>query len=277
MDIFSNLMAIGECLLDTRRTSALQRAIKMVVKQGDTVMDVGTGSAILAMFAAKAGAKKIYAIEITPEIAEFARTNVRANNLTDKVEVITSDIKRFNFPHNIDVLIMELMDTWMVAEQQAVALNTLRDRGIISSETKLIPYRYQSLIGLAEYDFNFYDLSMPFVIQARNFAADKHIQKYLSKVVIFNDIDLRKKIETDIDLFANVTVGVSGTLNALVLKAKINLTPTQTLMGTTDLNMPVIVPIDPIGVKSGQVVSVHVKYAMGEGFDKFKATAKLIV
>src|SRR3990167_1146571 len=119
MDIFSNLMAIGECLLDTRRTIALKNAIESVVKPGDIVMDVGTGSGILAMFAAGVGAKKVYAVEITPDIAEFARTNVRVNNLSDTVEVITADIKNFNFPRNADVLVMELMDTWLVAEQQA--------------------------------------------------------------------------------------------------------------------------------------------------------------
>ena len=49
MDVFSNLMVMGECLLDARRTQAFQNAIHHVVKADDIVMDVGTGSGIMAM------------------------------------------------------------------------------------------------------------------------------------------------------------------------------------------------------------------------------------
>jgi predicted RNA methylase len=44
MDVFSNLMVIGECLLDVRRTQAFIRAINQIVKPGDIALDVGTGS-----------------------------------------------------------------------------------------------------------------------------------------------------------------------------------------------------------------------------------------
>lgn len=275
MDIFSNLMVIGECLLDTRRTMALKRAIEASVKPGDMVMDVGTGSGILAMFAARAGAKRVYGVEITPEIAEFARENIRANGLSDTVEIVMADIKDFNFPQDINLITMELMDTWLVSEQQAVALNKLRQKGVITSKTKLIPYRYVCLVELVNYDFNFYGLKMPFVIQARNFAVNSHVKKKLSRTKVFKDIELRKRIETEVEESQLIEIAAAGELNALVLKAKIYLTPGQTLLGTTDSNMPVIVPVGPVRVKSGDKVSVKVKYSMAEGFDKFRVSVKL--
>lgn len=48
--------------------------------QGKVVLDVGTGSGILAIFAAKAGAKKVYAVEAT-SMAVNARKLVKANKV----------------------------------------------------------------------------------------------------------------------------------------------------------------------------------------------------
>lgn len=44
------------------------------------VLDVGTGSGVLALFAAKAGARKVYAVEAT-DMAKHARTVVEANGV----------------------------------------------------------------------------------------------------------------------------------------------------------------------------------------------------
>jgi ribosomal protein L11 methylase PrmA len=47
--------------------------------KGKVVLDVGCGSGILALFAAQAGAKKVYAIEAS-NMAYFARKLIKANN-----------------------------------------------------------------------------------------------------------------------------------------------------------------------------------------------------
>ena len=48
--------------------------------EGKVVLDVGTGSGILAVFAAKAGARKVYAVEATP-MAKFAQSLVEHNGV----------------------------------------------------------------------------------------------------------------------------------------------------------------------------------------------------
>lgn len=48
---------------DRPRTDAFAAAIREVVRPTDTVLDVGTGTGILAMLAARAGARKVYAID----------------------------------------------------------------------------------------------------------------------------------------------------------------------------------------------------------------------
>lgn len=271
MDVFSNLMIMGECLLDVRRTKSFQHAIKTVVKPGDTVLDVGTGSGILAMFAAKAGAKKVFAVDIAKDIVHFAQGNIKKNNLSDRIKVIHADAATLTTLPPIDVITMELMDTGMVGEHQAPVMNSLHKAGIIQPSTKLIPSRYQCVATLAQYDFNFYGLQMPFVIQARNFGVRQRIQKLLSKRTVFKDVDFRQPFDTHVDTVNEIEITGSGTVNAMVLESKIFMAPGMTIWGTTDLNMPVIIPLKEQAVKKGEKVRLHIEYVMAEGFEEFKA------
>lgn len=61
------------------------------------MLDVGTGSGILAIWSAQAGARKVYAVEAT-KMAEHARALVKANNLQDVVEVIEGSIEDITLP-----------------------------------------------------------------------------------------------------------------------------------------------------------------------------------
>ena len=62
-----------------------------------TVLDVGTGSGILAIWAAQAGARKVYAVEAT-KMCEHARQLVKANGLEGVVEVIEGSIEDVTLP-----------------------------------------------------------------------------------------------------------------------------------------------------------------------------------
>lgn len=62
-----------------------------------TVLDVGTGSGILAIWAAQAGAQKVYAVEAT-NMAGHARTVAVGNGVDHIVEVIEGSIEDINLP-----------------------------------------------------------------------------------------------------------------------------------------------------------------------------------
>ena len=60
----------------------------------DSVIDLGTGSGVLAILTAvKKGAKRVVGVEIDSATADMARRSVKMNKLDDKISIITGDIK----------------------------------------------------------------------------------------------------------------------------------------------------------------------------------------
>jgi ribosomal protein L11 methyltransferase len=78
-------MAFGTGLHPT--TQMCLQALEEHLKPGDTVLDLGTGSGILAIAAAKLGAGSVLALDNDPLAVRAARTNVRANGVQDLVAV----------------------------------------------------------------------------------------------------------------------------------------------------------------------------------------------
>jgi protein arginine N-methyltransferase 1 len=86
-------------LKDTVRTRAYQRAIEENPHdfKDKIVMDIGCGTGILSIFAARAGAKHVYAIE-NAEIALFAEEIIKRNGLSDKITVIKGKMEEVVLP-----------------------------------------------------------------------------------------------------------------------------------------------------------------------------------
>ncbi|MDM5156510.1 50S ribosomal protein L11 methyltransferase [Bacillus sp. DX1.1] len=68
-------------------TTMCIRALEKTVRPGDTVIDVGTGSGVLSIAAAKLGASSIQAYDLDPVAVESAQVNVRLNHTEDTVTV----------------------------------------------------------------------------------------------------------------------------------------------------------------------------------------------
>jgi SAM-dependent methyltransferase len=85
-----------------------QKAIHEVVKKGDVVADIGTGSGILAFFAIQAGARKVYALEQN-EIIEEAEELARINGLEKRIVFLKGRSDRVEIPEKVDVITSELI------------------------------------------------------------------------------------------------------------------------------------------------------------------------
>ena len=80
------------------------------IRQFQVVLDVGCGTGILSMFAAKAGAKLVYAVDACPMICHLAEELIRSNHLQEKIRVINRRIEDIaQFDEQIDIILSEWM------------------------------------------------------------------------------------------------------------------------------------------------------------------------
>lgn len=148
------------CLIDQRRTMAFRDAINQVVRRGDVVLDAGAGTGILSLFAAEAGAAKVYAVECDELLVRALRQTVAANELDSVIEVVPGDACDVDLPTNVDVVIAEMVETGLIDEAQVPVINSFHQRSVIGPTTKVVPNRYQTFIQLAAVRNEFYGYSV---------------------------------------------------------------------------------------------------------------------
>ena len=134
-------------LRDTVRNEAYRQAIAHVVKPGDVVLDVGAGTGILSIFAAAAGARKVYAAERT-EVAGVARRVVEGNGYAACIEVLQADLEDVTLPEKVDVIVSEWMGGFGVDENILAPLVMARDRWLKPGGT-IVPGRVTALLAPA--------------------------------------------------------------------------------------------------------------------------------
>ena len=104
-------------MLDDRdRTSRFIEAIESTVRDGDVVIDLGTGTGVLAMASARAGARHVYAIE-AGEIAGAAEALIKANGFADRITVVRGWSTRVTLPERADVLVSETIGAQPLGER----------------------------------------------------------------------------------------------------------------------------------------------------------------
>jgi SAM-dependent methyltransferase len=137
-DVFGGWKSQKGMLIDDGRTLAFDDAIRAAVNPGDRVVDVGTGSGILAMMAARAGADQVYALEVTA-MADWAERLAAKNGLTN-MQVVRGDAAEFDAGGPVDVVIGEFAGMWFLEEwRHYAAFVKVRDQWL-KPEGRVVPY-----------------------------------------------------------------------------------------------------------------------------------------
>jgi len=78
-----------------------------------TLLDLGTGSGILALAAARFGAKRVIAIDDDPVAIATAKENARRNEI-DNIDFQVADVQRWRFPRRIDIITANLFSELLI-------------------------------------------------------------------------------------------------------------------------------------------------------------------
>ena len=103
-------------LHDDRRTGDYLAALAAAVRPDDVVLDIGTGSGVLAVAAARAGARRVYAVEAS-DIAEVAERVFAANGVQDRVTLLSGWSRQIELPEQADLLVAEVIGNEPLEEE----------------------------------------------------------------------------------------------------------------------------------------------------------------
>jgi tetratricopeptide (TPR) repeat protein len=114
------------------RNQAYHDGLRAVVAPDKLVFEIGTGSGLLSMMAARLGAQEVYTCEAVDLIAQTAKKIVQANQCDDRVTVLSkpSDTVQIgpDIPRQADVLVHEIFSSELLGEHVLPAIEDAKRR-----------------------------------------------------------------------------------------------------------------------------------------------------
>ncbi|HEU4733001.1 MAG TPA: 50S ribosomal protein L11 methyltransferase [Kofleriaceae bacterium] len=140
-------------LNDEGRNRAFAGAIAQAGVEGGLVLDIGAGSGLLAMMAARAGARRVVSCEAVEPIARMARDIIAHNGLADRVTVVeapsTSPLVAAALDQAATHLVTEIVDCGLVGEGLLPTLRHARDH-LLTGDATIVPYAARIFYRLVE-------------------------------------------------------------------------------------------------------------------------------
>lgn len=123
-------------LNDTERNDALVVALERRVRPGSHVLDIGSGTGLLAMMAARAGAGRVTSCEANPMLAEIARHVVDAHGMSDVITILPKMSTQIRVGEDIDqpadLIVSEIVDCALIGEGLLPTIRHARTNLLIS-------------------------------------------------------------------------------------------------------------------------------------------------
>ena len=140
---------------DDERNDAYQAALERNVKEGDLVLEIGTGSGIVSMMAARAGAGKVVTCEVLPAIAMLAKDVIARNKYDDRITVVAKKSTQLkvgeDLPEKADVFVSELLNVGLLAPNMISIIRHAREN-LVKPEGRIIPQAAQVYGALLQCD-----------------------------------------------------------------------------------------------------------------------------
>ncbi len=129
---------------DPVRVSLFDRALRALVRPGDVGLDLGAGTGLLAMLAARAGASRVHAVESMP-VADLAEALVRHNGLEGIVQVHRADARTLEPVDHVDLVVSDFMGRFVVDDEMLGAVGAAS--GWMRSGARFCPSEVRMLLA----------------------------------------------------------------------------------------------------------------------------------
>jgi predicted RNA methylase len=270
MNIWSDVEYVYRCLADFERTRAFGDAIARTVKHGQIVLDLGTGSGIMALFAARAGARRVYAIEVGEYLFRAANQIIADNGYASLITTLRMDARDVTLQcvEKPDVVLCEMVTTGLIGEMQAPVINALKRTGVIDEHTTLIPSALSISASLVHADYAFFgfEVRFPIFVDYFSHAFERPIER-LSVDAQICSVSFTSGFDEKVSVQRELRAAKAGAVNGLMLQTRTRLAPEVSLEKCISYCQPVIIPVRQLDVAEGDVVSLSLSYTMGKGFD----------
>eukprot|EP01134_Creolimax_fragrantissima_P007574 CFRG7574T1 len=126
-DAYNDVTVHDLMLKDKIRTQTYLAALENAELEGKVVLDVGCGTGILSMFAARCGAKKVYAVEASGFVG-MTQQLIDDNSMTEKIVLLNKMVEDIELPEKVDVIVSEWMGFFLLHESMLESVLIARDR-----------------------------------------------------------------------------------------------------------------------------------------------------
>jgi len=136
---------------EQERNKAYYDGLESIVTSEKVVFEIGTGSGLLAMMAAKLGAKKVFTCEAVGLIAETAEKIIERNNYQEKITVLAKPSHAVqlekDLPAKADILVHEIFSSELLGEQALPAIEDAMQR-LLKPGGQVLPSAASIMIAL---------------------------------------------------------------------------------------------------------------------------------
>ena len=154
---YSTFYIHEEMLKDKIRTGSYEKAIlnNKEIFKNKIVLDIGSGTGILSIFACFAGAEHVYAIEYA-DIADYSKEIIKKNNLENKITVFKEKVENVELPcEKVDIIISEWMGYFLLYESMLDTVLFARDKWL-KNDGFILPDRAKIyLCGFEDKNYKF--------------------------------------------------------------------------------------------------------------------------